>query len=348
MAAHGWGTNRPLRNFLFEEGHLFDFYQAVRLIEKLRQTKAAVATNVDPSQDAVRFKSKVTLGFPASDIETIKPGRIGGPPEVVVNFMGLAGAFGPLPNPFVELLIERESQRDTGFRDFLDLFNNRLISLMYRVRKIHRLGIEMESPERVPFAQYLFALMGLGTKNVQNRLKVKDRAFLFYTGLFAQKPHSMSGLERLLSHYFRVKVKGSPLHGRWHFLERDQTTILGPSGQNCVLGESAVLGRRIWDQQTRFRLLVGPLKLKEFEEFLPVGSRFRPLVELTAFYVGRELEFDINLVVKAREAPQFGLSTSSGPRLGWTSWLKTAEFQSDDNQVVLHPSSTGEPIFAWT
>ena len=33
MATHNWGTNRPLENFLLSEAHLFDFYQAVRLLE---------------------------------------------------------------------------------------------------------------------------------------------------------------------------------------------------------------------------------------------------------------------------------------------------------------------------
>ena len=221
MATHNWGTNRPLGNFLFDEGHLFDFYQAVRLIERLRPESVPVGENEDPAKESVRFKSKVTLGFPSSDIEAIRASReTAQPPEMVVNFMGLAGAFGPLPNPFVELIIDRESHRDTGFRDFLDLFNHRLVSIMYRLRKVHRLGMEIKSPDQIPFAQYLFSLMGLGMKSLQDRLKVRDRAFLYYTGLIAQKPHSMSGLERLLSHYFRVTVKGVQLQGRWHMLER--------------------------------------------------------------------------------------------------------------------------------
>jgi type VI secretion system protein ImpH len=336
MATHNWGTNRPLKNFLFDEGHLFDFYQAVRLIERFRSDSVPVAENVDPAKEAVRFKSKVTLGFPSSDIEAIRAGiDESQAPEMTVNFMGVAGAFGPLPNPFVELIIDRESHRDTGFRDFLDIFNHRLVSLMYRLRKVHRLGMEIKSPDEIPFAQYLFALMGLGMKGLQGRLKVRDRAFLYYTGLVAQKPHSMSGLERLLSHYFRVVVKSAQLQGRWHKLEGDQVTVLGVFGQNQTLGESAVLGTRVWDQQTKFRLIIGPLSRKEFEDFLPTGPRFSPLVEITRFYVGREMDFEINLIMKAQDVQASRLGVKTGPRLGWTSWIKSKDFTSNDDQVVL-------------
>ena len=338
MAAHNWGTNRPLENFLFDEAHLFDFYQAVRLIERLRPSDTPVGEGIDPATEAARFKSKVTLAFPATDVEAIRVSKTGGPPEVVVNFMGVAGAFGPLPNPYVELLIERESGKDTAFRDFLDIFNHRFVSLMYRLRKVHRLGMEIKSPDEVPFARFLWALMGLGTKGLQSRLKVRDRAFLFYTGIMAQKPHSMTGLERILSHYFAVVVKSEQLRGRWHLLERDQITIIGAYGQNRVLGESAVLGTRVWDQQTKFRVVIGPLRFKQFVDFLPIGTRFRPLVEMTRFYVGREMDFEINLIMKAQDLPEAALSASpekAGPRLGWTSWLKSREFTADDTQVIL-------------
>jgi type VI secretion system protein ImpH len=314
---------------------MFDFYQAVRLMEKLRPESTPVGENVNPAAEVARFKSKVTMSFPASDIERIRASKNGEPPEIMVNFMGIAGAFGPLPNPYVELLIERESRGDTTFRDFLDIFNHRLLSLMYRIRKMSRLGMEIKSPDEIPFASHLLSLMGLGMKSLQGRMKVQDRAFLYYSGLITQKPHSMIGLERMLSHYFGVIVKSRQFRGRWHALEHDQWTVIGISGQNQVLGESVLLGSRVWDQQTKFQLVIGPVKFKVFEEFLPTGSRFRPLVEMTRFYAGRGLDFEINLIMKALDVPPARLSVSSGPRLGWTSWIKTKEFTEDDAQVIL-------------
>lgn len=336
MATHNWGTNRPLRDFLFDEAHQFDFYQAVRLLEALQPGRPPVGENIDPADDLVRFKSKVSFGFPATDVDSMRRGLDDGPAELVVNFLGLAGGSGPLPNPFVELIIERESRRDTAFRDFLDIFNNRLVALMYRIRKIHQLGFEIKSPEQTRTAQYLYSFMGIGNKGLQGRMKVRDRALLYYCGLVAQRPHSMAGLQRMLSHFFRVPIRGVELCGRYHLLEQDQVTRIGLGGQNQVLGESVVLGTRVWDQQTKFRLIAGPLSFPVFQEFLPIGARYLPLTELARFYVGREMDFEINLVLKAREVPESRLSRLTGPRLGWTSWLKTRDFPADDAQVVLN------------
>src|SRR5690606_21576846 len=122
---------------------------------------------------------------------------------------------GPLPRPFTELLLERIARKDTAMRDFLDIFHHRIVSLAYRVRKRARLALHASSPEKADVADRLFALVGLGTLGVRDRMRVQDRALLRYAGLLAQKPRSMHGLERLLSDYSRVPVRGRSLVGEW-------------------------------------------------------------------------------------------------------------------------------------
>jgi len=148
----------------------------------------------------------------------------------------------------------------------------------------------------------------------------------------------MIGLERVLANYFAVPVRGQQLVGRWFQLEDDQRTKIGALGQNHVLGESAILGTEVWEQQGTFRMHVGPLYLREFLDLLPIGRAFRPMCELTRFYVGQELDFDFALTLRAPDVPPTRLSSApTGPRLGWTSWLKTKAFTGDDSQVRLSP-----------
>ncbi len=342
MAAHGWGTDRPLDKVLFEEGHRFDFYQAVRLLEMLHPDTIPVGEGSEPEKEAVRFKSRVALAFPATDVSELIPlSRSGGPAEMTVNFMGLAGCTGPLPMPYTELILERVWNKDATLRDFLDIFNHRLVSLLYRVRKAHRLGFAITSPDKSNFATYLFCLIGLGTKGLLGRMRVKDRSLLFYATFLTQQPHSMIALERLLSHYFKATIKGVPLCGQWRHLEEDQITYIGSSGQNRMLGHSAVLGTRIWDQQGKFQIRVGPLALREFLDFLPIGTGFIPLCELIRFYVGDELEFEIRLHLKDEEIPESRLGVPGGPRLGWTSWLKTGKPGVEYGRVRLSPRFSG-------
>jgi type VI secretion system protein ImpH len=338
MAADRWPSDRPVADLLFEAGERFDFYQAVKLLERLRPGCASVGEGIEPGREAVRFASNVRLSFPAGDVaEVRRPRSPDAPAEMVVNFMGLAGHFGPLPAPYTELILERVWRKDTALRDFLDLFNHRLVSLMYRVRKQHRIALAAAPPDQGPVARALLALIGLGTPGLRERMRVRDRALLLYAGLLAQQRRSMAGLERLLGHYFDAPVRGRQLVGRWLPLDEDQRTALGVTGRNQHLGQGAVLGRRAWDQQGAFVLHLGPLALSEFLAFLPTGSRFRPLCELTRFYVRREFHFTVRLTLRAADVPALRLGLRYRRRLGWTTWLKTRPFPADDSQVHLSP-----------
>jgi len=258
------------------------------------------------------------------------------PFEMSVNFMGLAGCLGPLPKPYTELILNRVREKDTAFRDFLDIFNHRLISLIYRVRKIYRIGFDLHSPEKSRFSDYLFSFMGMGTKGLRGRMKVKDRALLFYTGLLTQQPRSMTGLKAVISDYFNVRVQGNQLCGQWHAIDEDQLSRIGSSGQNRRLGIDTVAGSRVWDQQSKFELEIGPLTFEELYDFLPeVGTAFVPLYELTRFYAGTEFDFDFILLVSPDKDIEPRLGRPKGPILGRTSWLKRTKPDVEYERVRL-------------
>ncbi len=338
MAAYGWGKDHSVEDWLFAEGAHFEFFQTIRLLEWLYGPERSLGESSDPNKEAVRIKSHVGLAFPASDVFEVRPpGTTGKPAEVVVNFLGLAGCLGPLPAADTELILERVWHKDTALRDFLDIFNHRLASLIYRARKTFHLGLATESPEQGNVARCLYSLVGLGTRELRGRLQMQDRALLYYTGLLAHECRSMTGLEGILSDYFQVEVRGHQFRGQWHELDPDQWTLIGRNGRNQVLGHATVvLGRRSWDQQARFELRLGPLSRKEFLGFLPVENGLVVLRELTRIYVGQALAFDFKLILKEDEVPETRLRARGGARLGWTSWLKSREWKGEAS-VTLSP-----------
>lgn len=332
MAAFGWRENESLEAWLFEQPWRFDFFQAVRLLERLRQDATPLAEGFDPLGEAVRFVSRVGLEFAPSEIHDLKPaGSATHPPVMTVNFMGLAGLQGPLPRVVTERILERVRQKDTAFRDFLDIFNHRLVSLVVRARKAHFPALSSREPHRTPVADYLRSLFGTGMPSLQNRMRVSERSLLHYAGILSHRPRSASGLERLLADYFRVPVAVRQLVGRWREIEPEQCSRIGLSGQNQQLG-SAVLGTRYWDQQGQIELELGPMRFPMFQDLLPSGKGYRPLCELTRFYLGTDYQFGFRLVLAAPEVPGGSLGRA---QLGWTSWLKTRPFTADDKQVRL-------------
>ena len=335
MATYGWGKESSVEDGLFNAGHEFDFYQAVRLLEFIFPERVPVGEYLEPEKETVFFRAKTGFGFPAGEVASIqRPKAEDEPAEMVENFMSLFGALGPMPQPYSELLLERLQRKDTAFRDFVDIFHNRLVALMYRARKGRRVGLKPRPPGEDPLRSVMFSLAGLNTPHLKDRMKVRDRSLLMYAGLFAQQCRSMAGLENILEDYFDVPVEGLMFRGCWQLLEPDDWTRIGVTGQNQRLGENAVLGTRCWDQAGKFRLRIGPMTLEKMETLFPGGSALEKLCDLTHFFAPAELRFDIQFVLKAYEVPPLRLGTSHGARLGWNSWLKTKGFTVDDFPVV--------------
>ena len=341
MAGHGWGTTGSVARLLFAEGWRFELHQAVRLLERMARETVPVGEGTEPGREAVRFSSRVGFDFPASEVHEIAlPATSGDPARMIVNVLGLAGAHGPLPAPFSEMLLERLSAKDPAFRDFLDIFNHRLVSLLHRARKRVRPGLSWDRPDGEGFSRAAFALMGLGTEGVRGRMEVEDRALLQYAGLLARRGRSAVALEVMLADYFGIGVKCRQFVGRWLVLDEEQRTAIGRTGRHNTLsglGSGVVLGARVWDQSAGFELGLGPLTLGQFLDFLPIGRGFRSLVQLVRFAVGDGLDFNVRLTLDAAQLPPCRLGC--GPRLGWSSWLTTKPRPAHDSQVRLSSRS---------
>jgi type VI secretion system protein ImpH len=325
-----------LRQVPFE----FQFFQAVRLFERLNPERAPVGRFVPPAREVVRFKAHQSLPFPASEIQRIEwpePGS-GKVPALVVNFFGLTGPQGVLPLYYTEFVIHRLRAKDTALAEFLDMFNHRMLSLFYRAWEKYRFIIAYERGERDRFSSILLSLIGLGTEGLQDRLAVQDDALLFYAGLLSLLPRSATALQQVLSDYFEVRVQVDQFVGAWYPLEESiQCRIDRNSPYSEQVGEGAIVGDEVWNQQCGARIQLGPMPLRRYLEFLPVGSANRPLREIAKFYARREVDFQIQLVLERNEVPacELGQTGDRSPLLGWTTWAKTAPMQRDPNDTIL-------------
>ncbi len=167
---------------LFEEGYSFTFFQAVRVLEQLRQNHATVGIDGPQNNETVHFCAYQSLSFPPSQIYTLDPPKFEDEPaSMVISFFGLTGPSGILPRHYTELLIrqyrDRKGPERTALRDWLDLFNHRLISLFYRAwtkyrfhAQYHRQEFLRDDPDT--FTQAFFSMIGMGMRPLRNRLRV--------------------------------------------------------------------------------------------------------------------------------------------------------------------------------
>src|SRR5688500_10313825 len=75
----------------------FDFFQAVRTLERLRPDRSSPGHFADPNQEVVRFTVNPSISFPPSEIHTLDMPD-DGPARMSVNFFGLTGPQGVLPH----------------------------------------------------------------------------------------------------------------------------------------------------------------------------------------------------------------------------------------------------------
>lgn len=330
MAAARRRAGSSLEEELLTNGFRFEFFQAVRLLTRWHPGRQPVGRFASPGDEVVRFRSHLSLGFPPSEIHHVSRGKHAQEPiAMTVAFFGLAGAEGALPRYYTELLLQRAQVDDYALRDFLDLFNHRLISLFYRAWEKHHcvVGYErtLETGEEDRFAKLLYAVVGLGTKGIRERLGGDDASVLRYAGLVAQRPRSAHALRQFLADVFQIPVRIHQFMGAWLSLEMEDLTRLGTTGANNRLGQTAVAGTRVWDQQAKFEVRLGPLDFETFCQLLPSGKAFPTLTRMTKFLAGPEFDFSMRLILKASEVPQTCLTETAGyaPRLGWTTWLSS-------------------------
>ncbi len=358
---------------LLKEPYRFDFFQAVRLLEMLDPDRAPVGHDALPEREVVRFGAHASLDFPASQIHDITTNPVESRPLYMsVAFFGLTGPLGALPRHYTEIVIERLREKDRTLLEFFDLFNHRLLSLFYRAWEKYQFWICSERAwiqERAiaqtgeehlrsfvlqerrlldPVGQILLDLAGLGTPatryvltqrdRLESRTGIHDQSWRFYAGLLSQRHRPAISLEGMLCDYFGFTVRVNSLCGRWLQLEdQDRTRLV--RGWNTALGKETVAGRKVWEVQSKFRLRIGPVNYQQFCSLLPIGTAHHPLVQLTRFYAGEFLDFDLDAHLLSSEVPELrcGDRQGIGPRLGWNTWLKTRGFTTPTVSVVLPP-----------
>jgi type VI secretion system protein ImpH len=333
-----FGSGATPRDRLYAAGSAFNFYQAVRLLATLHPSPGRPALGSGIEDVSVRFRSQMSFDFAGADIERIEPPSSECQrPQVLVNFLGLAGAQGPLPAAYTPQLLDT---RKSALRDFLDIFNHRFALLAYRIHAAHHPELTAAEPWQGQAANELFALIGLGRdpdSPARNRFgapgptSVPDRALLEFSGLLAHRPRSAAGLERLLSEYFRVPAAVHEFTGGWLDLSEEQWTRLGTiDGRNQVLGTDAVLGKRVWDEHAGITIHLGPLDLDAFTSFLPTGAAHRSLCDLARFYLGDEFDLSIELILRGDQVPRAAAAHADltpqvrTAALGRLAWLRSA------------------------
>jgi len=279
-------------------------------------------------EDIVRFGQDPSSEFAPSTIERAMRDDDGGL-VLLERFLGLLGPQGGLPAPYTDEAIMRGLRGDDSFPRFLDVFNNRFVQLFFRAWADARPIVQHDRPDDDRFLSYLGSSIGIGAPHYQELDRIDDRLKLLYAGLASAKTKSAIRLKALITGVFGVKVEIDQCVGTWLHLDRDDQLKLGGFGPGGAgqLGADTIVGAKVYSVSDKIRIRIFTRSLEEYRKFLP-PTRTKPnlytekLFDLIDFYLGLEIEYEIELALPRRCASSVKMDRNNSATLGHIGWLK--------------------------
>lgn len=293
----------------------YNFYQLVELLHKLDGT--------DPEDEEwestckLLFSASSSLGFAASDVSAIE--RMSDERcRLETTFLGLNGSQSPLPGFFLEQIA---TEGDEGLRKcFLDFFNHRLISLVYRIWRKYRYYIRFKDNASDAFSAQLFALVGLADQRLRSETSINWCKMLAYAGMLAGRSRSPQVVSGIVAHCFDLEdVSIKQWQVRKVDIPPEQRLLLGK--MNSELGQDTVIGSHVRDCTGKFVVCLKQLTQERFRDFLPTGNEYQPFCKLIEFILREQMAYDLELELKPDETFPVCLDKKHGALLGWSSFM---------------------------
>jgi type VI secretion system protein ImpH len=319
----------------------FDFYQVLRHIEAAHPDLPRLGEAARPADEPVRVAQPAELAFAPASLHALETDR--GVPRLQQRIFGLLGPQGPLPTHLTELARERlQHHADPTLQRFLDLFTHRFALLFYRAWAQAQPTLALDRPGDAGFGRWLASLVGVGSETLAQRDALGDAAKLHFAGRLVRPTRDAEGLQAWCRSTFGVPLRIEPWRGHWMALDHEERTRLSTRlGQ--PVGQGAVLGASVWDVQHKFRIVIGPLTMERYRDFLPDGRDLPRLQALVRQWVGLEFDWDLQLVLVRAEVPPVRLgrrgSTQPPSRLGRTAWLGTYRTARDAGDLCMNVES---------
>lgn len=316
-----------------------DFFQLLTLLES---DEKRFGRSGGPENEPARLGQSPRMAFATQDVASLNQQTNSAVPSIAVNVLGLLGPEGPMPLHLTRWVMERLSNRwftgddagalaDTSFLDLINMLQHRMLAFYWRAWADARPEIHLTHDNGGRVTAMLRAFAGLGLPGTISQDARLNDAKLRHATSLVQDRHNPERLTAFVESVVDAPVALVEYIGVWIDIPPPLQSRLGHS--YATLGTEAVLGRRSFDRLSRAELRVGPLFLKQFTEFLDEPKTWDRLCHAVIFATGRELDFDVRLVLRAEDVPEARLGAC---QLGRTIWLNPKSGKDADDLCVPH------------
>lgn len=303
MASAHWRTNHTVASLLQEPDIGWNFLQLIKvlLLVKQKQTAGDDSELLNSLTQCLRFRSSMAVDFPPSEVRHIKWQPQGSPVDVELAYGGLSTKDGPLPETMVEWIHKLKESDNHAMADFIDLFTNRLGALRYLISRSTRPGLMDTSAEKSDTGKLLHALSGVRYNRQCHRSDLK------LAGLLANSRMSFPVIKQMVAFSMGLPLVAlNPYQGGWARVDAQDHSRLGQKDV-CVLGSSASLGNRVWDQQQGVEWVFGPLNWVQVKQLIPHGDKHQEFAAMLARITDCRYDCNIALILPQEKIPSITL-----------------------------------------
>ncbi|MFP3501394.1 type VI secretion system baseplate subunit TssG [Burkholderia sp. SIMBA_062] len=343
---------------LFAQAPKMTFMQFCRLLEACAPERTGFGTRDTPEYEPVRFRPRPRLGFPAGEMAAVEfdDEQPDAPPTVRTTFMGLYGVDAAMPSHMIDEIVLREEGHE-AVEAFLDPFNHRTATLLYRAWKKYRYPEHFRAGGVDDYSQSLLCLAGFGWGDKPLRAGLPDSRMLALLGLLIQRTRTSEGLAGVVALAAPgVDVRVDEFWAVTTSAGRPKPLTSAKPGADALsdgkrngLGGGYVLGRRLAYRSRAVCVTLRPADARQAQDLLPGAWLHREVMAFVQLYVGIKADVHLRMEVSSRFVPHPSVGVERAgpaPRLGWTTVLPSADERMIDIALGIYealPASKPNP-----
>lgn len=313
------------------------FVAAVRLLECVQPEKARLGRATRLKDEPVRLSQTPSLAFQSTSLTALEGSNASHAYRLFCNCMGLLGSNGPLPVHYTEHALQRAAHHnDPTFREFIDLFNHRMLSLFYRAIADTDPAINLDRENDNRYADFIASIGGFLPAAARQRDNLPATTRFHFAGWLGARTRCPEGLVAVVGGYFDLQCSVTEFVGGWLQMPDESLIRLGSGEANCHLGVSSYVGRRVWSSGHKIRIKLGPMGWQQYREFAPGQKNNIALQQLVKSYLGDEIDWELEL--QLTEGATERLSLDGKFRMGFDAWLsgsRDADRQESRNRTAI-------------
>ncbi len=193
--------------------HEFNFFQAVRRLEAEHRAMPA-GRMVGPAGGRFFAFLPDSVSFFCSLEHSKALNSVNGLVRMYVNFLGMFGPNGPLPQQLTDFARDRlRNAHDPTLVRFMDIFHQRMLSFFYRAWASNEKSVDFDRADEARYADYFGSLFGIGIPSLRDRDSVSDWTKIHFAGRLSAQTRNAEGLEAILADFFAFRRRSRSSQG---------------------------------------------------------------------------------------------------------------------------------------